>query len=154
MLRMANDEAVKQRQEQAMRRMLNLQLASGFSAWRALADERRRLMHATRNLRSPGLACGWRSWLEMVEHRRGLRSVLASFRSPSISQAFRIWRRLAVAGMRLQEQRRREAERRFAELQRQCESLKQFFEARDTQTADARRRLDEALAIGWTRPSP
>ena len=39
-LRMANDEAVKQRQEQAMRRVLNLQLACGFSAWQAMADER------------------------------------------------------------------------------------------------------------------
>ena len=66
-LRMANEEAVMQRQEQAIRRMLNLQLASGFGAWQALADERRKLMLATRTLRSPGLAFGWRSWLAAVQ---------------------------------------------------------------------------------------
>ena len=79
-LRSANDVAIQRRQEQAMRRMLNLNLARGVSAWRAMVNERMQLMNATCSLRNPGLARGWRGWLEMVDDLRRLRNAAASWR--------------------------------------------------------------------------
>ena len=145
----ANNEAIKRVQAQAMKRMLNLQLARGFTMWVAMADERRWLMNATRRLRNPGLARAMASWLEMVEERRRLRNAAARMRNPALAHAVRVWRQVAVASVRREaEARRREAEKKFAELQRHCEEVQRSLADRDAQSASVRRRLEEALTAG------
>ena len=75
----ANDAAFKQRQEQAqaraMRRMFNQELARGFNAWQAAANEHKRMVNAMRKLKNPGLARCWHGWLEMTATQRVARAL-------------------------------------------------------------------------------
>ena len=147
--RAAHNAAVRRVQAQAMRRMLQLGLARGFSAWEEMASERRRLMNAARKMRNPQLSSAWRSWLGLIEERGRLRRAAARMRNPALSSAIREWRKCAVAGVRRDaEQKRKEAEDRFAELKRHCEEVQQSLLDRDAQSASVRRRLEEALSAG------
>ena len=96
----ARDEGetmVRQRQERAVKRMMQLNLARGWSAWVALANERRELLRATRRLRNPGLAKGWRAWMDMLDEQRRLRNAASRLRNPAMSHAWREWRAWAAA---------------------------------------------------------
>ena len=88
----AREMALSRRQEQSMRRLLQLELARAFGSWSDAALEWRRLVNATRRLRNPGLAYGWRSWRELIDERDQLRRAVARMRSPVLSHALRRWR--------------------------------------------------------------
>jgi hypothetical protein len=57
-----HDAKVKLAQEQGLRRLMNLPLAHGFGAWRAMVEERRRLRQAVARMLVPGLAAAFAEW--------------------------------------------------------------------------------------------
>ena len=138
-LNVANDVAVRMRQERVMKRLLHLEIARGFGTWVELADECRRLLHATRRLRSPGLVRAWHGWAEMMEDVRRLRNAASRLRSPALSACWRAWRTWAAEEAR---RLRDKASASYAGLRERCEALEASLMSEVERSAE----LEEALA--------
>ena len=144
-----DDAKAKRQQERAVRRMGQLELARGYGAWVSWWGERQQLRRATSRLRHPGLSHSWLRWAEMMEERRRIRQMASRVCTPGLSHAFgQLLAHAREVAVRRAEARRRDSERRFADLQRQCEEVRMELAERDAHNASVRRRLDDALAAG------
>ena len=145
----ATELAVQRRQQEVARRMMNLEVARGWHAWRDQWRERKRLIVAARRLQNPGLARGWQSWRVLVGERKRLAAALSKLSNPALTHAFRTLRTHAVMeAKRAADERNKQAEQRFLELQATCEELQRLLAERDAQHMKVRHRLDDALAAG------
>ena len=143
------EAAALRRQEQAMRRMMQLETARGLNTWAEFADERRRLAKAARSLKNPDLMKGWRSWHEMLEERRCLRNAVARFRNPDITHAFSTWRKAAIDGIKQAAAEKAEAsKRKYTALQQQCMEVQRALDEQDKRGDFVRKQLEDALKAG------